>query len=91
MKMDYLAIGVGFIVLLIGVGMIGLGLFVALLATKHTNKQSKARTASNQPKFSAEEHKESIKVMRVVGLLCILVGLVVFIGGRFIFSPYILG
>ena len=68
------------IAMAIGAGMVLLGLYTALLASKHADRRNKNRVASGEPEFTAEEHKQAIKQARGAGAACILVGLIVFFG-----------
>ena len=77
-------------VFVIGIGMIGLGLFTGLLATKRVEKQSKALVDSGQPEMTAEDRKQAVRTMRLIGLACVVLGFVVLIGGGWVFIfPYI--
>ena len=68
------------IAMAIGVGMVLLGLYTALLASKHADRRNKNRVAGGDPEFTAEEHKQAIKQARGAGAACIVVGLIVFFG-----------
>ena len=68
------------IAMAIGVGMVFLGLYTALLANKHAERRNKNRVAGGEPEFTAEERKQAVKQARGAGAACIVVGLVVFFG-----------
>jgi len=70
---------------LLGVAFVGMGLYLILSAKKRTQKQNQALLDEGKPEMTDAERKGAAKSFRLVGLACIIVGAVVFVGAVIIF------